>query len=257
MVEVGGQLAVRGGIVDVLPPEWPRAVRLDLLADTVASVQEFDARTQRSIAPVVRPTFLPLAEWAIGAPPGASGSQAEFDETPGFFGPRRNPGESTLFELAESSLRPIVFLDEPQTLREAAAKHLAAATEAYERHGQATAPPASHYFWSEEELAAGLEKTSQIHLEQRALNMAASPQFELPSRPSPRFHGDVVACMGDVKSQLAAGGSVFLTASSTAETERFADISREYEVPYVLGQSSHAPPAFPHHHTQSSPTATL
>jgi len=35
-----------------------------------------------------------------------------------------------------------VFLDEPQTLREAAAKHLAAATENYERHGRANSPAA-------------------------------------------------------------------------------------------------------------------
>ena len=136
MVELPGQFAVRGGIVDVFSPEALRPVRIELLGDTVASVREFDPRTQRSIAPVVRTTFLPLAEWAIGAPAGASGNQEEFEDTPGFFGPRRNPGESTLFELAESSLRPIVFLDEPQTLREAAAKHLAVATEACERHGK-------------------------------------------------------------------------------------------------------------------------
>ena len=244
MVELPGQFAVRGGIVDVFSPESPRPVRVELLGDTVASVREFDPRTQRSIAPVVRTTFLPLTEWAIGAAGGALGNPADYEETPGFFGPRRNPGEATLFELAESSLRPLVFLDEPQTLREAAAKHLAAATETYERHGQATAPPASHYFWLEEEFAAGLRKSSQIHLEQLTLNLGTSLQFELSSRPSPRFHGDVVACMGDVKSQLAAGGSVFLTAASTGEIERFADICREYEVPYVLGESEDAAAGF-------------
>src|SRR5207245_41120 len=129
-----------------------------------------------------------------------------------------------MVELAESSLRPIVFLDEPETLRQAAAQHLAAATENYERHGHANSSPASHYFWSEEQSAAALGKTSQIHVEQLALAIGSTPQFELSSRPSSRFHGDVVACMGDVKSQLASGGRVFLTAASTGEIERFADI---------------------------------
>ena len=62
MVELPGQFAVRGGIIDVFSPEAPRPVRIELLGDTVESVREFDARTQRSIAPVVRTTLLPLTE---------------------------------------------------------------------------------------------------------------------------------------------------------------------------------------------------
>src|SRR5258708_12702995 len=50
--------------------------------------------------------------------------------------------------------------------------------------------------------------------------------------------------MTDVKSQLASGGTVFLTAASTGEIERFADICREYEVPYVLGESEDAAAGF-------------
>jgi len=55
------------------------------------------------------------------------------------------------------------------------------------------------------------------------------------------LHGDVVACVGAIKSQLAAGGTVYLSAASTGELERLADISREYEVPYVLGESETPP----------------
>src|SRR6516225_6734077 len=67
MAELPGQFAVRGGIIDVFSPEAPRPVRIELLGDTVESVREFDARTQRSIAPVVRTTLLPLTEWAVPA----------------------------------------------------------------------------------------------------------------------------------------------------------------------------------------------
>ena len=224
MVELPGQFAVRGGIIDVFSPEAPRPVRIELLGDTVESVREFDARTQRSIAPVVRTTLLPLTEWSVPALENTKSSDVlEWGATP-TFGNVGEPGTASLFELSESSLRPILFLDEPQTLREVAQRHLAAATDIYERHGQANSPPASHYFWNEEQIAAALGKTSQIHLEQLALSIGSTPQFEISSRPSARFHGDVVACMGDVKSQLAAGGRVFLTAASTGEIERFADI---------------------------------
>jgi transcription-repair coupling factor (superfamily II helicase) len=248
MVELPGQFAMRGGIVDVFSAEALRPVRIELLGDTVESVREFDPRTQRSIAPVQRTTILPLTEWNVAALVGAThgGSQ---DVTPAweaasFFGPSDQSGQSSLFELAESSLKPVVFLDEPQNLREAAEKHLAQATAVYERHGSATAPSASHFFVSEEEFAAALAKTSQTHLEQLAVNIGSAPEFELSSRPSSRFHGDVVACMGDVKSQLASGGKVFLTAASTGELERLADISREYDVPYVLGESESAAAGF-------------
>ncbi|HXJ05158.1 MAG TPA: transcription-repair coupling factor [Candidatus Acidoferrum sp.] len=248
MVELPGQFAMRGGIVDVFSAEAPRPVRIELLGDTVESVREFDPRTQRSIAPVYRTTLLPLTEWNVAAPVGASRSAslsaAPAWETTSFFGPSGQIGQSSLFELAESSLKPVVFLDEPQNLRGAAEKHLTHATEIYERHGSASAPSASHYFFTEDEFATVLEKTSQAHLEQLAVNIGSAPQFELSSRPSARFHGDVVACMADVKSQLASGGKVFLTAASTGELERLADISREYDVPYVLGESENAAAGF-------------
>ena len=242
MVELPGHFAVRGGIVDVFSPEAPRPVRIELLGDTVESVREFDPRTQRSIAPVQRTTLLPLTEWNWSG--AGSGQDEAAWERHSFFGPQTEPGQSALFELAESSLKPVVFLDEPQALRESAAKHLERATEIYERHGQANSPAANHFFWTEAEFARALEKSSQVQLEQLALNIGSVPQFELSSRPSTRFHGDVVACMGDVKSQLAAGGKVFLTAASTGEIERFADICREYEVPYVLGESEDAAAGF-------------
>ena len=244
MVELPGQFAMRGGIVDVFSAEAPRPVRIELLGDTVESVREFDPRTQRSIAPVQRTILLPLTEWNVATLVGATQSAAPSWEATSFFGPSEQSGQSSLFELAESSLKPIVFLDEPQNLRDAAERHLAHAIEIYERHGSATAPSASHFFMDEAEFTAALAKTSQAHLEQLAVNIGSAPQFELSSRPSSRFHGDVVACMGAVKSQLASGGKVFLTAASTGELERLADISREYDVPYVLGESENAAAGF-------------
>ncbi len=244
MVELPGQFAVRGGIVDVFSPESSRPVRIELLGDTVESVREFDPRTQRSVAPVVRTTLLPLAEWSVPPLEQSRGDEEAAWENPSYFGPRTEAGQSSLFELSESSLRPVVFLDEPAALREAATKHLAQAVENYERHAQANAPTAEHYFWTEHQFAAALQKASQVNLEQLALTIGEIPQFDLPSRPSARFHGDVPACMAEVKSQLAEGGRVLLTAASTGEIERLADICREYETPYVLGESEDAAAGF-------------
>src|SRR5690349_23006543 len=128
MVEMPGQFAVRGGIIDVFSPESPRPVRIELLGDTVESVREFDPRTQRSVAPVVRTTILPLTEWSVPAELPTDGDNWD---SPTFFGATSQPGSASLFEISESSLRPIVFLDEPAAIREAAEKHFAAAVENY------------------------------------------------------------------------------------------------------------------------------
>jgi transcription-repair coupling factor (superfamily II helicase) len=241
MVDLPGQFAVRGGIIDVFSPEALRPVRIELLGDTVESVREFDPRTQRSIAPVNKTTLLPLAEWSIPAP----GSREAEEWEPGrWLGGSGEAGDSPLFELAESSLKPIVFLDEPEALREAGKKLREAATENYERHGHANSPEVSHYYWTEQAWERALAKASRIELEQLGLGQNGGQRFELSSRPSTRYHGDVVACVGDVKSQLSSGGTVYLTAASLGELERYADICREYEAPYVLGETEEAAAGF-------------
>jgi len=241
MVDLPGQFAVRGGIIDVFSPEALRPVRIELLGDTVESVREFDPRTQRSIAPVNKTTILPLAEWSVPAP----GSREAEEWEPGrWLGGTTEAGGSALFELAESSLKPIVFLDEPEALRGAGKKLREAATENYERSGHANSPEVSHYYWTEQDWERALTKASRIELEQLGLAQNGGQRFELSSRPSTRFHGDVVACVGEIKSQLASGGTVYLTAASLGELERYADICREYEVPYVLGETEEAAAGF-------------
>ena len=48
LVEEPGEIAVRGGIVDVFPPHLARPVRIELLGDEIESIREFDAASQRS-----------------------------------------------------------------------------------------------------------------------------------------------------------------------------------------------------------------
>ncbi|GAC1637042.1 MAG: transcription-repair coupling factor [Candidatus Acidiferrum sp.] len=251
MVEMPGQLAQRGGIVDLFSPEAPRPVRLELLGDTVESIREFDARTQRSIAPVVRTLVLPLTEWAIPA------DAAESWDLPSYWGPKEEPGPHSLLELSSSALKPIVFLDEQAAMADTATQLLAYATETYERHGHANSPTAEHFFWRKEDWQAALANVSQIQLEALSLESGGAKSFAVSSRPCSRFHGDVPACVAAIKSQLAGGGTVYLSAASTGELERLADISREYEVPYVLGESEDAAAGFTAEGAQESAALVL
>jgi len=239
MVELPGQFAVRGGIVDIFSPEAARPVRVELLGDTVESVREFDPRTQRSIAPVNRTVVLPLTEWQVPREEGA-----EAWPLPTYWGPAGVLGVRSLFELAASSLEPVIFVNEPAAVRTCVADVLRDVTESYEKLGAANSPDGATFFWREEEFDLALELATRVDLEQLDLIADEARRFHLASRPSTRFHGDVVACLGDVKSQLSEGGTVFLTAASSGELERFADICREYEVPYVLGESESAAAGF-------------
>jgi len=141
MVELPGQFAVRGGIVDIFSPEAPRPVRAELLGDTVESVREFDPRTQRSIAPVNRTLVLPLTEWQIAREAGAAAWPL-----PTYWGPAGAPGVRSLFELAASSLEPVIFVNEPAAVRACVTDVLRETVESYEKLGAANSPDGATFF---------------------------------------------------------------------------------------------------------------
>ncbi len=61
-VEERGQLAVRGGILDVFPATEERAVRIELFGDEIESMRWFSTFTQRSLGEAERVELAPAAE---------------------------------------------------------------------------------------------------------------------------------------------------------------------------------------------------
>jgi len=138
----------------------------------------------------------------------------------------RAPGHS--LSLSASSLEPVIFW---MNLQRYARRrmHCCESIEAYEKLEWRTRQRPRTF--------SGKRRSSNGHYTGHASGVGTTrneqsgvPRFHLSSRPSARFHGTWWACVGDVKSQLASGGTVFLTAASTGELERYADICREYEV---------------------------
>jgi transcription-repair coupling factor (superfamily II helicase) len=64
VVEDPGSFAIRGGILDVWPPQLEAPVRAELYGDLLVSLKVFDAETQRSRAPL-RDVWLPPAREAV------------------------------------------------------------------------------------------------------------------------------------------------------------------------------------------------
>ena len=65
VVEMPGEYALRGGILDVYPPEADRPLRIELLGDEVESIRKFDPATQRSSNAVEETLLLPLTETPV------------------------------------------------------------------------------------------------------------------------------------------------------------------------------------------------
>src|SRR5207249_4339815 len=65
VVEMPGEYALRGGILDVFSPEAERPVRIELFGDEVESIRSFDPHSQRSHQQREEALLLPLTETAV------------------------------------------------------------------------------------------------------------------------------------------------------------------------------------------------
>src|SRR6202161_3274457 len=65
VVEMPGQYAARGGILDVYSPEADRPVRVEFFGDEIESMRKFDPETQRSQSGLDEAQLLPLTETPV------------------------------------------------------------------------------------------------------------------------------------------------------------------------------------------------
>ncbi len=62
LVEEPGSFAVRGGIVDLFPPDMQRPARIELFGDNIETIRAFDPLSQRSLEPLDELLLLPSRE---------------------------------------------------------------------------------------------------------------------------------------------------------------------------------------------------
>ncbi len=93
VVDMPGQVTIRGGILDAYGPEMERPVRIDFFGDEIESIRRFDPESQRSSTNIDEVLLLPLTETpateklleAINARltrSGSAGAALEGGETP-------------------------------------------------------------------------------------------------------------------------------------------------------------------------------
>jgi transcription-repair coupling factor (superfamily II helicase) len=256
VVEMPGQYAARGGILDVYSPEADRPVRVEFFGDEIESMRKFDPASQRSSNPVDEALLLPLTETPVTEEllgsinarlsgrriTGAAEvvEQAVRDSGAGVF-----PGwefyapvagaDRTIFELLPDAR---VLLDEPEALALELDKVWARVEEAHERSGVGNlVRPADLYLTPEgwREKTAALAGADFEYLAVAREAAADHDEAAFLSQPAARFHGAVPAMIEEVQKLVGGGTQVVLAVPNTGEVERLADMFTEYNVSYRLG----------------------
>jgi transcription-repair coupling factor (superfamily II helicase) len=229
LVERPGEFAVRGGILDVFPPEAQSPVRIELLGDTIESLREFDPETQRSVGLLHRLVLPPLTEFPVGAPvfPGSEEADGAAGNREGENRFLQSAGDVTLFDLRDELL---VVLIEPEAVEKAAVTWRERLQQAAPREDRTPA------LLTESDWQSALGRHQRLSLERLGLRRAEQEPKTLGVQPTTRYHGQIPAFLAEVRGRLAARGQVLIAAASTGEMERLADLCREYEVPYKIGE---------------------
>lgn len=222
-VDMVGQFAVRGGILDLFVPETEHPVRLALLGDQVESIREFEAGTQHSIRRREAVTVLPMQEYpAGGSGEGLLPNGWEFAVP----GPEWRSG--TLLDLLPDA---IVLWHEPEAARQAADAWKERLAEGSARAGGAP----EQYYLDLPQLVQLAAQRQQVAFDALGLDPLHTEPPDaarrIPARAPTRFQGNVAHCVREIQAQVAASGSVLVAAATDGDLERLADMFREYEVP--------------------------
>jgi transcription-repair coupling factor (superfamily II helicase) len=232
LVEMEGQFSVRGGILDVFPAEAAKPVRIELLGDMVESLREFDAETQRSTGPVSRVILPPLTEFPLTASQPENGENGNYDLSKSHAAGAEFVADaaSTLFDLREGTL---VVLVEPEEIAQRAAKSRERLqSDSASLAGNAAGP----FILPEDRWKKAFETRQRLGLEELALHRDGREPRTLKVQPTAHYHGQIQAFLGEIRARLGAGEEVLIAAASSGELERLADLCREYDVPYRLGE---------------------
>src|SRR5438270_1478002 len=218
LVEMPGQYALRGGILDVYSPEADRPVRVEFFGDEVESIRKFDPASQRSATPVDEALLLPLTETPVSeellgaiharlSGKRITGPEEVVEEAVRSGGVSVFPGwefyapvagaDRTLFDMLPHAL---VLADESDNLKQEFDRVWSRIEEAHERSGVGNLVRPGDLYLSPDDWwkkLATLPGADVEHLDiARSSDVGAAASFL--SQPTPRFHGSVPAMLEEV-----------------------------------------------------------
>ena len=256
VVEMPGQYAVRGGILDVYSPEADRPLRIEFFGDEAESIRKFDPASQRSSNPVDEALLLPLtetpvSEYLLGAiHTRLSGQRISGNEEiieaavraggvnvfPGweFYSPVAG-ATNTVFDLIP---RASVLLDEPEQLTQEFDKFWTRVSEAHERSGVGNLVRPEDLYIAPDDWWRKTQSLPGADIEHLGITRDANQaenEIQFLTQPSPRFHGQLPAMLEEVQKITKEGKRVLIAVPNIGEVERLADVFTEYNVSFKLG----------------------
>ncbi len=252
VVELQGEYAQRGGILDIFPPEAARPVRIELFGDEVESLRKFDPSTQRSAGDLDEVVLLPFTETPVSEELLAiinarlsgkriAGSEEAVTAAVTAGGTTVFPGweffaavagaDQTIFDMLPNAL---VLVDEPERIERDLDAWWERITGAHERSGIGNLIRPEELYLTPEQWQQRVSGSPGAEIEQ--LGIAGTDEhIEFLTRTTTRFHGSVPAMMEEIRKLTTENQRVILAAGNQGELERLADVFNEYNVPYRLG----------------------
>ena len=267
VVEMPGQVTVRGGILDVYGPEMERPVRVDFFGDEIESIRRFDPETQRSTSGsgggVDEVLLLPLTETPATedllrkinarltkkgtvSPVIEDGGEPEVNDDrgvtvfPGWeFYAAVAGARSSLLELMGAQTR--VFVEEPTMVENQGERWWNKVEQRHERAGIGSLVGPGDLYLSPWELMDQVRGYSGCELDQLGAvdvldgDRSDASEIEFATRPTTRFHGSVPALIDELKRLMESEARVLIAAPNQGEVERLAGLMQEYGVAYRIG----------------------
>ena len=279
VVEMPGQVTLRGGILDAYSPEMDRPVRVDFFGDEIESIRRFDPDTQRSASTLDEALLLPLTETpvteniltAINARltrSGLAGAQLEGGEEPSELRTRvaTSAGEATVFPgweffapvapaAAQARITLLdllgpatrVFLDEPAMVKNQGERWWNKVEQRHDRSGIGSLVRPEDIYVSPWDFSDSLRKFSGLEFDQLGTvdvldaDRSELSEIDFATRPTQRFHGSIPALIDAIHGLMNQDARILIAAPNQGEVERLAGLLQEYQLPYRLGSRTQAP----------------
>jgi transcription-repair coupling factor (superfamily II helicase) len=261
LVEMPGQFARRGGILDVYSPEADRPIRVDFFGDEIESMRKFDPETQRSSSSLDEALLLPLAEIPASekllAAVHARLSRGRLEDAE-----NEDDGIASLAEAqgvtifpgweffaavagAETHLlkllpRCSLFVEEPAMVRNQIERWWNKVEQRHDRSGIGSLIRPEDIYLRPEILQAMLQSHPGLDLDQLGAvdvldDDTTLGEVEFATRPTLRFHGSIPSFIEQIRNLVSQEQRILLAAPNQPEVERLATVLREYQLPYRLG----------------------
>jgi transcription-repair coupling factor (superfamily II helicase) len=253
-----GEFSLRGGILDVYPPQMENPVRLEFFGDQIESIRLFDVDSQRSVSTAERVEWIPMREYCVRR----TMFERWAEEAPGrwsepfqkhlveelalaragepfpafeFMLPAIDPLDRTLFDYLHGYR---LVLSDRENLETALAKYHAELYERFVDRVEAHKPvlePKEIYLTSDE-FAAAVERFPRLQVEEISLTRGGAEEapLYLSSQATRKYHGNIRELIADLQRFREAGEQVVFMFANLGRAERVRDILQEYEIPVHL-----------------------